>query len=615
MVVVAFAALGPAAGADAASSPERLAKQIAAGTDAAGAAAATRQALRRAGMTAVDRGIAGRLALGARLRASRGSVDLNELAQLLRHAGVAPRGGGSPQRLRRLLADLARGARRHPRSRYAFGPRFIAAMVQRQRPRIDLTRRYAPSALRLSLLEVQVLAATLGATGRRGSVRAAQHPVPAPCSELKKQLSQTLPGAGDAVEKVTKSAPKWFRKALEHFTGTTYEDAFSKPFRLVVKAFGWAYQAASVASFYTAAAPELSVEPTEVRKPEPGGAGRQVEIAVHVGMSESEVREWQGADGGSSALFDCARAFGIKLPKSNPEVLRDIADWRIRLTVRGPGGMLQLARGEYPTEDGRATPLRYPLTLRGLYEGDLRVRYDVLEETALEHAGPERVARMTVVAEVQSRDGLNLLDFLSGTGAVPGIVLNWLKAALPPTATAPVDVGYGHEGHCGEVRVDAGLAAAGFRAGRYSGKGRTRGEPDPEQERHGAECEEFSIAFTADAEVIKDFAIKSLDWVCDARQEGDKRDAPDLIELPYSPRPDGFQRRALDHRRGEFGLTQRWTASTPLGPVDATFELTGHVRDGTARGTVLYAEAYRGLSGFPAKCSTGAVGWKATRRT
>jgi hypothetical protein len=603
-------------------SPAQLAKRITAGP-AEQVEAATRSALRLAGVATVD-GATGRpvvkaaapssgfrvdaataaaLGLEARHRGDDATVTLADLAALLRPAGATPAGLG------RLVRELAVGARRHRTSPYAFGPRFLAEMARRKEPRIDLTRRFDPGELRLSSLEIQVLAATIYRGRVRTGARAAQTDFPAPCSDLVKALNNWVPGAGDVGKRLPAA---WFDRALKEFLGIDIEKRLGPRLVKYLPWVGAAAKVAAAAPWFMAVQPRLTVDPVSVHKLEPGES-HYVKVHAQVGLSDAEVEDWKKTIGGKRSTFlDCLRALDVPIPGFGPENFRDMKDWLLRFTIPARAGtLLEWSAQNPPHVPGRT---EWPLVMNGDYHGERLLALDVHRETPSEHEGRPHTVTVPVTVEVMARSSLSVDDFLGGApGMAAAGVIAWLKSNFAPSATENLDVSWGHQKDCDTPAGRGSAAAPRFALGVYRGQGKTAGDPDPENERLGAECDTFRLSFRATKTTISAFRITSLDWRCEAADELDKADPPTVVGLPLMRQPDGFDRPILRHNGGRFGFNRDFTTTSPLGPKQIHYALKGELNGRRAKGTINYSARWRGLSGDPVRCTTGTVNWTAVR--
>jgi hypothetical protein len=622
-IVMAGAALSVLGAApSAAAGPGRLAQRITS-AEPARAVAATRAALARAGDGKVFRPALPGLALEARNR-SGGRISLEELAAILRQAGVRPSKGASTERLQRLLGDLVRGARGHRRSRASFAPLMLDELVRRHRPSVDLTAAYEPSELRLTALELQLLVASVRLPiAPRRARHAQKNKLVAPCSDIRDAMSEMVPGAGRIAEKQLQSQTEWLRDAIEDFAG----DSISKVFRVnggkALDGLGWMMQAATLAAWYHAVAPAVTLDRQAVRKPEPGEA-EQVFLTVRLGMSDGELASWQQLWASESAIADCARALGFEIPTFGVERLREMKDWRLRFQVTERPAAARLVQwtrgfegGPSPEADGRMTSLIFKTQMTGTYLSEMRLPFALLPESRAEHAG--RVAKGTArfTAELLTEDAPNVVDFFGMATALPKFALGWLKTGMPPRSSTVLRGSWGHRPDCGEIEPPFAAAArsAQVETGDFHGTGRTAGDPDPEQERPGAECENFTISFTLGDKLVRDLEIRDVEWTCQTGpgREHVKRSPPSPITLLYEPQPDGTQKPQIPHRDGRFEQRRRFRARLydAFSLIDVDFLVTGQVEGARASGTFRYSHTTIDKS---ASCSTGTVRWTATSR-
>jgi hypothetical protein len=594
--------------------------------DDAGARVTVRAASPAAGTDVLPATVAA-LAMGA---GGAGGVTATDLAAMLRDTGLSPRRGATGAAVRGLLRDLAAGARQHRRSPVAFGPLFLEAMSD-QRPRPPGVER------RMTPLELQVLAATLQRAFARGDRRRARAAVDTPCSNLKRALGDELPWLGDGAElaagEAVDKAGDWFGRALKHFTGLDLGDPrLAKPLGKLVATVTTAAKAAQLATFYQAASPRLTLDRKKVAKPEPASAPTQIAVAVSVGMDEQQRLDWEQEWGPSSAVRDCARSLGADVPKLGVEVLRDLESWRVRFRIdehpaAAPGRARHVQWARFgtgagqnppPLREDRHTVLDYSLVKRGIYRGERALLLDVLAETHAEHGETRsRAGSATVHAEILAAEAPTLLDFLGGVAALPKFAIGWVQTFFAPRTSASTRVVWGHGPGCGEDEStqrgdDDGDVTLGF----FRGSGLS-GPPsgDSEEERLGAECSRFSIAFRVARDHIDSLSIKGLDWGCHAAREGDKRAPPRELRLPPIRQPGGHSAARLPHRDGRFRIAKvvEGTEAVTGKPFVSAFTLTGTLDDEKAWGTIVYSLRYVGLSGSNAFCTTGSAFWEAER--
>jgi hypothetical protein len=519
--------------------PVKLAKQIATGS-AATAARATARAFSLGGIPTTRRAFRSwkrTLPPPSHLRSSRAlnallasaaqaddaGVPVTEIARFLRRSGARSVSG---RRLVQWLHRSVRIAQKRRTHRLSFTPLFVAEMVKRRTPRLNLLRR-PPDArhLRLTGIELRLLVAFLERTtrvaggGRGGAGRAtaeagvAQEPGQ-PCSAFLRSLGATVPVLGPLPEDVLnilvgKFGEKWTKATWDFYFRRDFGRKLSpdETARLD-KAFS-ALQALvrldEVRDLHEFA--NVTVDhrgPTERHKPADGAfepVRDQWGFVARVGPTDEQWRQYLENMGGEfearywEAFSDCANVLGIPTPSPAALLAPQMGGWDVRWTVsedppspKAPlvSHMVVTAeRGSGPFDNppfpppGSSAPtgaLQWPLSLNaGGGSSDLRV--NLLTEPSAAHASgrPERHGRVTVRAQVYTVANPPWRSLaqvaIENIGGLPSALIDvgadFLKTFAPPEGSDNVTVTW-HES-CRDFLQDL-AGAEGCFVGKWEGQ-------------------------------------------------------------------------------------------------------------------------------------------------
>jgi hypothetical protein len=294
------------------------------------------------------------IALDARDQAGGGRITLDELGRIWAQAGIVrPRGKSPGVRMRAFLATWVRKARRHPRAKDAFAPLLLAELAKHQKPSLDLGKgRYDPTALRLSLLELDVIDAALlrlpvrgRGKPRRVGFAAAD---PANCSDVINDYLGKNP-LGQYVSYVVGSASGELVSSA--FATLVTGKAGAKVLEVNKNAIGAALSLVStimriqkLAALYGAVQIYVDTPTPSVERPEdqPNLESRiTVPFVANVGLQPDAEREYKAEVGKlgetfrtvRKALIDCAGLFGVPAPVASSDIAEDLDTFRVRWTL------------------------------------------------------------------------------------------------------------------------------------------------------------------------------------------------------------------------------------------------------------------------------------------
>lgn len=416
------------------------------------------------------------------------SADARRLEAVRRRIGPDYRAG---EQLMEMLALWVRAAAEDPNDPRNFTPLFLAEMARLQDPPLDLagshfTRpgrgdgppvdlRGAPRSqqLRLTLLEIQLIAAAFHRTpdatpalhrrpsflldvlaGLDGVVLAAQDP----CSQFKESLGKLVSqktssaDAGTAAAEVAGAvASEGAGRAIDAAAGAALSSADAAAFGKAMSALGMAAKIGKLVSFYEHNRVTVTPEPLSTHKPPEGQD--LVTYTATAGIDEEDWKEYEqalNAEGGTgdAALRDCMNSLGLPTPSEVSELAKEAENWLVewRLSDGAPPHAWITLRNNDFYLPGR---LAMKLKRSGPYSASAKLVVDILPES--QRTGKVVRAYVTARASVDAAGmpGLGtLVNVFKGVLGVADSVLElcvgWYQFMNMPKAYGTVEVEY----HC-----------------------------------------------------------------------------------------------------------------------------------------------------------------------
>lgn len=394
------------------------------------------------------------------------------------------------EQLMEMLALWVKAAAQDPGDPRNFTPLFLAEMAKLQDPPVDLagsrfTRpgrrdgnavdlRGAPRSqqLRLTLLEIQLLAAAFHRTGEpaRAAVPGRWLPVDLfstlgganlhaqePCSALKTSLEKLVDSvagqdAATAVSGATGEAVSaGTGKALDAAIAAAFESADAAAIGAALNALSIVSKIGKLLAFYDNNQITVTADPTSTHKPPEGP--RLVSYTATAGVSEEDWKEFEEAlnkDGAKvdRALRDCINQLGLPTKSDVSDMAKEAEDWLVewRLTDGSPPhAWISLANNDFYIKGRMAMKLKRSSP----YSASAKLVVDILPEG--EPSGKIVDAFVTARASLDAAGmpGLgtftNLLMGAFGLAqSLLDLCLGWYQYMNMPKAYATIAVQY----HC-----------------------------------------------------------------------------------------------------------------------------------------------------------------------
>jgi hypothetical protein len=455
-----------------------LVERIVNAPDLSSAAAATREALARAGVATVDSGgirtpvtepaasatatplETGNLAIEARSRPTTGRMTASRLGQMLQDFGWPIAAGASAgDQVVDFLGLWVTEARAAPEDPRNFAPLFLAAMAERQVPAIDLATGAAdPNAIHFTLLDLQVLAAAFdratkldtAVTGRRTLLAATD---PGPCTQFKKRLG-TFGEIGSVV--ADESLSKALEKTLEAMHG---EDAVAV--QHLFDAVAIAGRIWKLIAFYLSGKVSVTLLSDDPQhKQAPSEAHQQAGFEARAGVSAEDYRRYQEEIGAASAddragMIDCFDVLGIANWGEPTRLAREVENWRVEWRIINPDGTTHDSKEHVSLVRGNNDSLFSNGHLRQrMVRDDTTSAHAILVATLTDekrngHLGRIESATLTTRAELITSGVPDLSTLATAATGALGIIeslvelaAGWIQEALPPKAYAEFTVEY-----------------------------------------------------------------------------------------------------------------------------------------------------------------------------
>lgn len=421
-----------------------------------------------------------------RTRANRLSEEAYRVEALQRRIGSDFANG---ERLMQMLGTWVSNAAANPGDPRNFTPLFLAEMARLQDPPVDLLGtplsrvgrgdgapvdlRGGPRAgrLRLTLLEIQLMAAAFLRPGARASASLDALPFaplarPAvlrasyassaqntPCSDLMKQVEELgkviggdLGGAGTAGV-VGSAAGDALDKLIESGVGEAAAESLGK----VMDAFGLVAKIGKLVSFYGDTQVSVTPEPMSIHKPL--GNNEYVAFTATAGVSDKDLEDYERAvkdlSQADRATRDCLEAAGMPRMSNIGDLAKETEGWLIEWKI--VEGSPPHAYFSVDTNDFAISGTRQAMRLQrsGASSATAVFVVDILPEQA--HNGEVVRAYVTARASVDAATAPSIGSILGPLSGVLGLVealvelgTGWFQYMNQPKAYGTVEVEY----HC-----------------------------------------------------------------------------------------------------------------------------------------------------------------------
>ena len=386
------------------------------------------------------------------------------------------------EQLMEMFAQWVRVAAQDPADPRHFTPLFLAAMARLQDPPLDLAGsrfarpgrgdgepvdlRGAPRSqqLRLTLLEIQLIAAAFHRTGEpsraanpwqrwspagllggAGAVLHAQEP----CSALKASLEKLVGTAAGAA--VGEGASAGAGKAIDGALGAALDPADAAAAGMAMNALSVVAKIGKLVSFYEDNQITVTPDPSSTHKP-PEGPGL-VRYTATAGISDEDWKEFEQAlnkDGAKvdRAVRDCLNNLGLPTKADVSDLAKDAENWLVewRLTDGSPPhAWISLANNDFYLKGRMAMKLQRA----GPYSASAKLTVDILPEAS--RTG--KIIRTYVTAQASldaaGMPGLGtLVNVFKGAFGLAESILDlcvgWYQFMNMPKAYGTVEVDY----HC-----------------------------------------------------------------------------------------------------------------------------------------------------------------------
>lgn len=430
------------------------------GVALADAGATQRAPLAPAASWTIDPALAFNLAAEAHARAVSGRVSVDELARMWADFGFPFAGEGTPgEQLLGFLREWLAQARAEPAVASGFVPALIAELAARQLPAVDLADpALAPSELRLTLLEIELLHAAFDRQFQPGAAQATslvrRRPLAAdPCSAMKDAFNTIAGKLGKGGLALGQEV--WGEAALKAIGLTPDQIKAYEAYGEVLSALDNTLKVVKLVQIYASAQVMLEVQgPNPVRKPQRGDARVLVPVKASAGVPEADWRDYQRNNSSQAyqTLKSCLGQAGMPMPLDLKDIAEKVGDWRVSWKLLSGSPQHAFVSTDVNVFDASfaGNPFAMKLQRSSPVAAEATLKVDIEEEPPLAtlFQGPLVTANVRVKAEVltaepPSPELLTQVTNLIGTvGALVDLSVGWIQTMFPPATTTTVRVQY-----------------------------------------------------------------------------------------------------------------------------------------------------------------------------